>query len=99
MPHAMAIDSRGRVFVADRGNRRIQIFDQDGNFLEEWKQFGRPIGILITADDTIYVADVSDKQGVTYGSTKDGSVVLAADGSIYAGETTTGHILRKFIRQ
>ena len=111
VPHAIAIDSRGRVFVADRGNRRIQIFDQEGKFLEEWKQFGRPSGILITADDTIYVADVSDKQGVTYGSTKDGvvkgiisgtlpeSIALAADGSIYAGETTTGHILRKFIRQ
>ena len=111
VPHAIAIDSRGRVFVADRGNRRIQIFDQEGKFLEEWKQFGRPSGILITADDTIYVADVSDKQGVTYGSTKDGvvkgiisgtlpeSIALAADGSIYTGETTTGHILRKFIRQ
>jgi len=110
VPHAIAIDSRGRVFVADRGNRRIQIFDQEGKFLEEWKQFGRPSGILITADDTIYVADVSDKQGVTYGSTKDGvvkgiisgtlpeSIALAADGSIYTGETTTGHILRKFIR-
>jgi 6-bladed beta-propeller len=111
VPHAIAIDSRGRLFVADRGNRRIQLFDQDGNFLEEWKQFGRPSGILITADDTIYVADVSDKQGVSYGGTKDGvvrgiikgtlpeSIALAADGSIYAGETTTGHILRKFVRQ
>jgi 6-bladed beta-propeller protein len=111
VPHAIAIDSRGRVFVADRGNRRIQIFDQEGDFLEEWKQFGRPSGILITADDTIYVADVSDKQGVTYGSAKDGvvkgiiagtlpeSIALGADGSIYTGETTTGHVLRKFVRQ
>jgi hypothetical protein len=111
VPHAIAVDSRGRLFVADRGNRRIQLFDQEGNFLEEWKQFGRPSGILITADDTIYVADVSDKQGITYGSTKDGvvrgiisgtlpeSIALAADGSIYTGETTTGHILRKFVRQ
>lgn len=111
VPHAIAIDSRGRLFVADRGNKRVQLFDQDGNFLEEWKQFGRPSGILITPDDTIYVADVSDKQGVTYGSTKDGvvkgilsgtlpeSIALGADGSIYTGETTTGHILRKFVRQ
>ena len=54
---------------------------------------------------------MSDKQGITYGSTKDGvvrgiisgtlpeSIALGADGSIYAGETTTGHILRKFVRQ
>jgi streptogramin lyase len=40
--HAIALDSKGRLFVGDRGNSRIQIFDQDGNFLEEWKQFGRP---------------------------------------------------------
>src|SRR5262245_22604333 len=41
-PHAIALDSRGRLFVGDRSNNRIQIFDQDGKFLEEWKQFGRP---------------------------------------------------------
>ena len=46
-PHALALDSRGRLFVADRGNHRIQIFDQDGKFLEEWKQFGRVSGLFI----------------------------------------------------
>ena len=51
------MDSRGRLFVGDRENNRIQIFDQDGKFLDEWRQFGRPSGIAITADDTIYVAD------------------------------------------
>jgi NHL repeat len=110
-PHAIAIDSSGRVFVADRGNRRIQIFDQEGNYLAEWTQFGRPSGILITPDDTIYVADVQDKQGITYGSVKDGvvrgiisgtlpeSIAIGADGSLYAGETTTGRVLRKFVKQ
>ncbi|MEZ5288152.1 MAG: peptidyl-alpha-hydroxyglycine alpha-amidating lyase family protein [Vicinamibacterales bacterium] len=56
-PHTIAIDSRGRLFVGDRENNRIQIFDQSGRFLEEWRQFGRPSGIAITADDRIYVAD------------------------------------------
>lgn len=56
-PHTIALDSRGRVFVGDRENNRIQIFDQDGKFLAEWKQFGRPSGIFITKDDTMYVAD------------------------------------------
>ena len=55
--HAIAIDSRGRVFVADRSNNRIQIFDQDGNFLASWNQFGRPSGIFFDRDDHIYVAD------------------------------------------
>ena len=56
-PHTIAMDSRGRLFVGDRENNRIQIFDQDGKFLDEWRQFGRPSGIFITRDDTIYVAD------------------------------------------
>ena len=51
------MDSMGRLFVGDRGNNRIQLFDQEGNFIEEWLQFGRPSGVFITADDTIYVAD------------------------------------------
>jgi sugar lactone lactonase YvrE len=56
-PHSIAFDSRGRVFVADRNNNRIQIFDQEGNFLDLWYQFGRPSGIAISPDDRIYVAD------------------------------------------
>ena len=50
-PHGLAMDSRGRLFVADRGNVRIQIFDQDGNFIDQWKQFSRLSGIYIDADD------------------------------------------------
>jgi 6-bladed beta-propeller len=111
VPHAIAIDSRGRVFVGDRGNRRIQIFDQNGTFLEQWTQFGRPSGLLITADDTLYVADVEDKKGIAFGSAKDGvvrgviegtlpeSVAVDRAGAVYAGETTTGHTIRKFTRQ
>src|SRR5437879_10287462 len=37
-PHALAFDSKGRLFVADRSNNRIQIFDQNGNFMDKWKQ-------------------------------------------------------------
>ena len=55
--HAIAIDSRGRVFVADRFNSRIQIFDQDGNFQAIWTQFGRPSGITFDDNDRIFVAD------------------------------------------
>ena len=56
-PHTIAMDSKGRLFVGDRENNRIQIFTQEGEFIDEWKQFGRPSGIFITADDRIYVAD------------------------------------------
>jgi sugar lactone lactonase YvrE len=109
-PHAIAMDSKGRVFVADRGNQRIQIFDQEGRFLEQWKQFGRPSGILIMPDDSMYVADVNDNRGIVVGSARDGSVrgviqgtlpeavAVDAAGAVYAGETTTGRILRKFAK-
>lgn len=50
VPHAIAIDSRGRVLVGDRNNKRIELFDQDGRFLEQWTQFGRPSGIFIAPE-------------------------------------------------
>lgn len=56
-PHALAMDSQGRLFIADRSNNRIQIFDQEGNFLEMWYQFGRPSGLFIDQNDVLYSAD------------------------------------------
>jgi sugar lactone lactonase YvrE len=86
-PHTIAIDSQGRLFVGDRENNRIQIFDQSGQFLEEWRQFGRPSGITITADDRIFVADSESwgtdtgarelpgiKKGIRIGSARTGMV-------------------------
>jgi DNA-binding beta-propeller fold protein YncE len=55
--HALAIDSRGRLFVADRFNNRLQIFDQEGNFIAQWTQFGRPSGVFFDDQDNIYVSD------------------------------------------
>jgi sugar lactone lactonase YvrE len=74
LPHAVAIDSRGRVFVADRSNNRIQIFDQDGTFLDQWTQFGGPSSITILADDTLFSVDTYHFKAVVIGSAKDGSV-------------------------
>jgi sugar lactone lactonase YvrE len=85
-PHALALDSKGRLFVGDRSNNRIQILDQDGKFLEAWTQFSRPSGIYIDRHDTIYVADSesgsvgngrsrTEKRGIRIGSIKDGRVI------------------------
>jgi sugar lactone lactonase YvrE len=84
IPHAIAMDSQGRLFVGDRQNNRIQIFDQDGKFLDQWAQFSRPSGIYIDGKDNIYVADSESesvsknhdgwKRGIRIGSAKDGSV-------------------------
>jgi sugar lactone lactonase YvrE len=84
-PHALAMDSKGRLFVGDRSNNRIKIFDQDGKLLDTWYQFSRPSGIFIDKDDNIYVADSESqsvgngrdrlwKRGIRIGSAKDGTV-------------------------
>jgi len=83
-PHALAMDSRGRLFVGDRSNNRIQIFDQDGKLLDTWTQFSRPSGIYIDANDMIYVTDSESesvarnhdgwRRGIRIGSAKDGKV-------------------------
>src|SRR5262249_52253459 len=52
-PHCIAIDATGRVWVCDRNNNRIQVFDQDGKFLEEMKQFGTPVSIAFTKDNNM----------------------------------------------
>jgi sugar lactone lactonase YvrE len=86
VPHALAFDSRGRLFVGDRANNRIQIFDQDGTFIDQWRQFSRPSGIYIDKNDVIYVTDSEStekqgygynpgwKRGIRIGNAKDGSV-------------------------
>ncbi len=61
-PHALAFDSQGRLFVADRSNNRVQVFDRDMQFVDEWRHFGRPSGIAILKDDTIIVADSESSQ-------------------------------------
>ncbi len=81
-PHALAMDSQGRLFVGDRGNSRIQIFDQDGNHLATWTQFGRPSGLYIDDEDTLYAADSESnsernpgwRRGIYIGSARDGWV-------------------------
>ncbi len=83
-PHALAMDSKGRLFVGDRGYNRIKIFDQSGKLLDTWYQFSRPSGIFIDKDDKIYVADSESgsvnpahgawKRGIRIGSAKDGSL-------------------------
>jgi DNA-binding beta-propeller fold protein YncE len=97
IPHALAMDSRGRLFVGDRQNNRIQIFDQDGNFIDQWFQFSRPSGVFIDKNDIIYVADSESesvaknhdgwKRGIRVGRVSDGAVTAFIPDPV---EKTTG---------
>jgi len=81
-PHSLAMDSQGRLFVADRANNRIQIFDQDGKHIASWNQFGRPSGLFIDGNDVLYATDSESntrrnpgfKRGIYIGSARDGRV-------------------------
>ncbi len=66
-PHAMEFDSQGRLYVADRGNHRIQVFDQEGELLEIYTQYSRVSGLFITADDTLYAIDSESQETNHYG--------------------------------
>jgi outer membrane protein assembly factor BamB len=84
-PHSLAFDSKGRLYIADRNNNRIQIFDQNGTYISEMHQFSRPSGIFIDKHDILYSADSESesvsrnhdgwKRGIRYGSLKDGKVI------------------------
>jgi DNA-binding beta-propeller fold protein YncE len=62
VPHSVAVDTQGRVYVADRSNSRIQVFDAEGKFLREWKsaELGRPWGVTVGHDGYLYVVDGGD---------------------------------------
>ena len=89
-PHAIDLDSSGRVVVADRGNDRLQVFDTNGMFIESFYQYSRPSGLHIADDDTVYVADSASSRngqhpgwefGIRIGNLRNGSFDVFIDGS------------------
>jgi len=82
-PHDIFIGgTQNRLYVADRKNRRIQVFDLDGKFIAAWPQFGEPSSVFVGNDDTIYVGaafpDPAAKKGllrgIVVGNARDGSL-------------------------
>jgi peptidylamidoglycolate lyase len=63
LPHWVALDASGNVYVADRENQRIQVFDSAGHYMSQWagKQLGRPYAIAIDKRGTAYIADGGDQ--------------------------------------
>jgi hypothetical protein len=111
VPHAIAIDSKRRLYVADRSNKRIEIFDQEGGYLGVMTNAGTPYGLFIAKGDILYACDGSQgKNDVTVVDLKDQRVLahfggltgphmlsVDASGSIYVAETT-GAAVKKFVR-
>ncbi len=110
VPHNIAMDSKGNLYVADRANKRVEVFDQDGKYLGQTPNFGDPAAIYITKDDTMYVAAGAPENWVKFGST-DGKVTgaitgltgphwVAVDstGAVYVAEVA-GMSLKKFVKK
>ena len=102
-PHAMEFDSQGRLWVADRGNHRLEIFDQDGNYLESRYMYGRISGLFITDDDMVYAIDsessptshVGWRNGVRIGPLNEDRIVgfiqpFERDDRVYQGTAGEG---------
>ena len=108
-PHTLAMDSRGRLFVGDRINQRIQVFDQNGRFLAVWPAI-MASGMHITADDIVYVADYQLRQGIVIARASDfqeigfiddalgEGVTVDAARNVYLGEVIYRN-LKKFVRR
>lgn len=112
VPHSISMDSKGRLYVADRANNRVQIFDQDGKYLDQMTNVGIPNGLFIR-DDILYA--VGRKNDLTIIDTKDQKVLdhieglnvphmVAVDskGAIYVAEQGLqgpGPALKKFVKK
>ena len=68
VPHGIAIDKNGIIFVADRENCRIQMFSPDGEFLNQWPGIARPCQITFDSRENMYVAELGYKAGMWPGT-------------------------------
>jgi DNA-binding beta-propeller fold protein YncE len=108
VPHSIAIDAKGLVYVADRSNDRIQIFDPNGQFLKQWTNFGTPWGLYIrknriyvvdgTANNCLLIADLKDGRVLDKipGLSNPTAVTVDSAGAIYVAEVNGANV-KKFV--
>jgi len=111
LPHSIAFDDDGKLYVADRANKRIQIFSPDGDFLGQWTGMGGPNDITRGKDGNFYIAEQEDGGNPAYVCVRDaqGAVLARMEsrhvhgvgvdsrGDIYAG-LTQNRSVDKFVR-
>lgn len=109
-PHSIVMDVGGRLYVANRGNKRVEIYDQEGAFLGQITDVGTPYGLSMQRDGILYVADgTAGSEGLTVRNTRDGKILahitgvtgahmIAVDrkGAIYVAEVR-GRAVEKFV--
>jgi DNA-binding beta-propeller fold protein YncE len=68
LPHGIAVDRQGTVYVADRENSRVQLFTPDGAFVTEWTDVARPCQVFVDRNENIYVAELGFRAGMWPGN-------------------------------
>lgn len=92
IPHSIALDSKGRLYVADRNNVRIQVFDNKGRFLEEWRNVIVPWGLWMTKNDELWVCGSSPMQW----RPKDKALGCPPKDQVFMKFNTSGKLLQLF---
>jgi DNA-binding beta-propeller fold protein YncE len=93
IPHGIAIDQRGVLFVADRENSRIQLFSQEGEFLDQWTDVARPQQIAFDREGNVYVAELGYKAAMWPGISAPSEDATGGRVSIF---TPTGELLARW---
>jgi DNA-binding beta-propeller fold protein YncE len=102
LPHNVVVDAQGRVYVTDRDNQRIEVFDANGKYLTEWKETGGVSGMVSTGDGHIVTGAVlRDLNGKALGRFPDAQAAHGAAvdkaGSVYLAQLSG--ILQKYVKQ
>jgi DNA-binding beta-propeller fold protein YncE len=104
LPHNLAIDAKGRIYVTDRDNQRVEVFDAGGKFLSEWDHTGGVSALVMTKDQHLWTGGVlRDLNGSVIGrlpgegSTESHGIAVAANGDVYLG-LLSGKV-EKFVKQ
>ncbi len=102
LPHNVVVDAQGRVYVTDRDNQRIEVFDANGKYLTEWKETGGVSGMVITNDGNLVAGAVlRDLNGKVIGRFPDAQAAHGAAvdkaGSVYLAQLSG--IVQKYVRQ
>lgn len=97
VPHSLALDLHGKLYIADRGNARLQIFDLEGNFREEWKStvLGRPWAVRVDEDGNIFIVDGGDQN--SFWPDRARVLKFSSDGTILASFGSYGTEPEQFI--
>ncbi len=106
LPHNVAVDAQGRVYVTDRDNRRVEVFDSSGKFLNQWPEIGGVSAITITREQRIWTGGVlRDLEGRILGNLPADvggaggahGIAVSETGDVYVGQLSG--IVQRFVKK